>query len=173
MVGNCITIWFDGSIVLTGSDDGLGGAGRSGMMSVSGNDHFCNFRMQPLGQSLAGVNLYSKVTLTSTDPTVTPQLTDLTLVALHPNIALGPIIATVNYKRTYLSANMDDIAKKANWTWQIDPNLNMLSGPRIAIPAPCILTSKDVLYPDNGSSSLSLENSVDPYHNSKLLPLLL
>jgi hypothetical protein len=170
MQGTSITIWFDGAIVLTATDSSLAGPGKCGMINVSGTAHFYNFRMQILGQSLSGVNLYSKVTLTSTDPTATPQLTDLILAVLHPNIALGPIIPTVDYRRKFVSANMDDIAKKADWTWQIDPTKAMIAGPRIAIPAPWTLTSKDILFTDDESpDTLSVENSGDVYRNRMIL----
>lgn len=168
--GTSITVHFDGVSVISTTDSSISASGYAGMILVSGVVWFLNFRIQPLGQSLSGVNAYTKVTLTSTDPTVTPQLTDLVLCALHPNIGLGAYVPTVDYRRTFFSANADDLAKKSDYYWQIDPSKALIFNPRTEQPAPWILTSNDVLYTDDGgSSTLSVENSGDLYRNRMIL----
>lgn len=170
MVGTSITIYMDGVQLISTTDSSLAGPGKAGFIEVSGTGHFYNLRIQPQGQSLSGVSAYTKVTLTSTDPTVTPQLTDLVLCALHPNIGLGALISTVDYSRTFFSSNADDLAKKSDYYWQINPNKALIFNPRTEVPAPWILTSNDILFTDDGSpSTLSVENSGDLYRNRMIL----
>lgn len=164
MIGNAITIYFDGNSVLSATDSSITAAGKVGLINVTGSAHFYNFRVQPQGQSLSGVNSYTRVTLTSTDPTATPQLTDLVMAALHPNINLGALIPTASYLYTYISANMDDLAKKSNTYWKIDYGLNMIFASYQSAPAPWVLTDKDIMV--NG---LYLKNSGDLYRNRQII----
>jgi hypothetical protein len=175
MVGTSIKVYVDDfNTIINTTDSSLAGPGQVGMFHVSGTgsngDSFRNLRIQPQGQSLSGVNAYTKVTLSSTDPTVTPQLTDLVLAALHPNIGLGALIPTANYKRTFISPNMDDLSKKSDYYWLINAAKALIFNSRTAIPAPWILTSNDILFPDDESpSTLSVENSADLYRNRMIL----
>lgn len=164
MIGTSITVYFDGTSVLSTTDSSIAGPGNVGLIEVSGSAHFYNFRVQPQGQSLSGVNAYTKVTLTSTDPTATPQLTDLVLAALHPNIALGSLIPTASYLYTYISSNMDDLAKKSNTYWKIDKSLNMLFSYYQSNPAPWVVTDKDILV-----DGLQLTNKGDLYRNRQVI----
>jgi hypothetical protein len=123
---------------------GLPSAGQVGLWNGGGSAYCYQLYVQPQGQSLSGVNAYTKVTLSSSNPTVTPQLTDLVLCALNPNIGLGSLVPTVAYQYTYLSANFDDLAKKSGtYYWLIDQNLNFIFSDRVATPAPWILQSSD------------------------------
>jgi hypothetical protein len=164
MIGNAITIYFDGNSVLSTTDSSITAAGKVGLINVTGLAHFYNFRVQAQGQSLSGVNSFTRVTLTSTDPTATPALTDLVMAALHPNINLGSLIPTASYLYTYISANMDDLSKKSNTYWKIDNNLNMIFALYQANPAPWILTDKDIMV-----SGLYLKNSGDLYRNRQII----
>lgn len=170
MVETAITVYMDGNQIISTTDSSLAGPGKVGLIHVSGTgtngDSYHNVRFQALGQSLSGVNAYTKVTLTSTYPTATPQLTGLVLCALHPNIGLGAYVPTVDYRRTLFSANADDLSKKSDYYWQINPSKALIFNPRTEQPAPWILTSNDVLFADDGSpSTLSVENSGDTYFN--------
>jgi hypothetical protein len=108
-----------------------------------------------------------KSRLTSTDPTATPQLTDLTVAALHPNIGLGALIPTADYTNTYISDNLNDLAKKSDYTQFIDQNLNFIFGPRVAQPAPWILQSADQQLLIDGP--LTVDYSADLYRNEMIL----
>lgn len=164
MVGTAITVLFEGTSIISTTDSSLAAAGKAGIIEVSGIGRFYNFRLQPQGQSLSGVNAYSKIALTSTDPTATPQLTDLVLCALHPNIGLGSLVSTVAYQNTYISANLDDLAKKSStYYWNIDHNSNFIFSDRYASPAPWVLTSTDQKLLLDGP--LTVEYVGDLYHN--------
>jgi hypothetical protein len=171
MIGTSIKVYMDDvNTLISTTDSSLAGPGKAGLIEVSGTGNFYNLRIQPQGQSLSGVNAYTKVTMTSTDPTQTPQLTDLVLCALHPNIGLGALISTVDYTRAFFSANADDLAKKSDYYWQINPSKALIFNPRVEQPAPWILTSNDVLFTDDASpDALSVENSGDTYFNRIIL----
>ena len=143
---------------------GLPSAGHVGLWNASGTGYCTSIYVQPQGQSLSGVSAYTKVTLASTDPTATPQLTDLVLCALHPNIGLGSLVTTVAYQYTYLSSNFDDLVKQSNtYYWLIDQNLNFIFSDRVATPAPWILQSTDQQLLLAGP--LTVEYSGDLYRN--------
>lgn len=142
-------------------------SGQIGFYNNSGTSRFYNVRMQPQGDTLSGKIVYSKVTLTSTDPTATPQLTDLTVAALHPNIGLGSLIPTADYTNTYLSDNFNDLAKKSDYTQFIDQNLNFIFGSRVAQPAPWILQSADPFLLIDGP--VTVDYSADLYRNEMIL----
>src|SRR5205807_3262457 len=160
MVGTAITVYFDGVSVLSTTDSALAGPGKGGLIEVSGAAHFYNLRLQPLGQSLSGVNAYTKITLTSNDPISTPRVTNLVLAALNSNIALGSLIPTASYLLTYIASNMDDLSKKSNTYWKIDKSLNMLFASYQSNPAPWVLTDKDILV-----DGLQVINNGDLYRN--------
>jgi len=167
MIGTAINVWIDGVNLISTTDSSISAAGLVGIIEATGVGRFYNFRVQPQGDNLSGKVVYSKVTLTSTDPTATPQLTDLTVAALHPNIGLGALIPTADYTNTYISDNINDLAKKSDYTWFFDQNLNFVFGPRVAQPAPWILQSSDQLLLLDGP--LTVDYSADLYRNEMIL----
>jgi hypothetical protein len=167
MIGTAINVWIEGVNLISTTDSSLSAAGKVGIIEATGIGRFYNFRVQPQGDNLSGKVVYSKVTLTSTDPTQTPQLTDLTVAALHPNIGLGALIPTADYTNTYISDNLNDLAKKSDYTQFIDQNLNFVFGPRVAQPAPWILQSADPKLLLAGP--LTVDYSADLYRNEMIL----
>lgn len=163
MIGSVIAAYFDGVLTLSYTDASPLGSGQVGMSNDTGTAHFYNFRVQPQGDNLSNKVMYSKVTLTSTDPTQTPQLTDLTVAALNPLIGLGTLIPTADYSNTYLSDNFNDLAKKSNYQWYIDPGRNFVFSAYVAQPAPWILQSSDQQLLIDGP--LTVEYSGDLYRN--------
>lgn len=143
MIGTAITASIEGKQLISTTDSSLSAAGGVGIIEATGTGRFYSFRVQPQGDDLTSKVVYSKVTLTSTDPTVTPQLTDLTVAALNPSIGLGNLIPTADYSNTYLSDNFNDLAKKSDYQWNIDKNLKYIFGGYTAQPAPWCLQSAD------------------------------
>jgi hypothetical protein len=161
MIGTAITVSIDGVSKISLTDSALAGPGKIGISEVSGVGRFYNFRVQPLGDDLTGKKAYGKLTLTSTDPTATPQITGFTLAALNPSIGLGALIDTVSYQSTYISANLDDMAKRSNsYYWTIDQNLSFIFNDRVATPAPYILQSSDQLLLLNGPPTVAREGAL-------------
>ena len=164
MVGTAIDIYFDGDLVRSTTDSGLTAAGKVGLFEATDVGRFYNFRIQPIGDDLAGKSAYTRVTLTSTDPTVTPQMTDLVLAALHPNIAKGALVPVAEYLRTHITDNMDDLSEISDTYWQIDQIKSLFFTARTALPAPWILNSDDVQI-----EGLEVENSADLYRNREII----
>lgn len=167
MIGTAINVWIDGVNLISTTDSSLSAAGQVGIIEATGIGRFYNFRVQPQGDNLSGKVVYSQVTLTSTDPTQTPQLTDLTVAALHPNIGIGSLIPNADYTNTYISDNLKDLAKKSDYTTYFDQNLNFIFGPRVAQPAPWILQSADPKLLIDGP--LTVDYSADLYRNEMVL----
>jgi hypothetical protein len=167
MVGGLITAYFDGAQIFTYTDGSPLAAGQCGLVSDTGTSQFYNLRIQPQGDNLSGKIVYSKVTLNSTNPTATPQLTDLTVAALNPNIGIGSLVPTADYTNTYISDNINDLAKKSDYTWFIDQNLNFIFHPRVAQPAPWVLQSADQYLLIDGP--LTVDYSADLYRNEMVL----
>lgn len=169
MVGSAIDIYDDSlDPVRSTTDSSLSGAGLCGLINVSGSAQFYNLRIQPQGDSLAGQKTaYLKLTLNSTDPTQTPQVLTSTLAALSPNIELGPLIPTLDWRRKFMSDNMADVSDKSNKYWQVDKNKELFFVNRQSIPAPWILHSSDTNLKLAGP--LTVENSGDKYMNRAIL----
>src|SRR5204862_508462 len=86
--------------IINTTDSSLAGPGKVGLIHVSGTggngDSYHNLRLQALGQSLSGVNAYTRITLNSTDPAQTPQVPNLTL----PVVGEAPVISVNNQAKT-------------------------------------------------------------------------
>ena len=160
MIGTAITVYFDSSQVLSTTDSALAGPGQIGFINASGSAHFYNLRIQPQGDNLSGKQVYVKQTLTSTDPTQTPQITDLTTLVTNPNIRAGSLIPTADYTNTYKSDNIKDLVKQSNYYSNIKVDGSFIFIPRETVPSPWVLTNKDIL-PD----SMEVDDVADLYRN--------
>jgi hypothetical protein len=166
-VGTAITISLDGTSVISTTDSALSAAGKVGIIEVSGIGRFYNLRIQGYGDNLSGIRSYTRSTLTSTDPTQTPQQQDLTLAALSPDIGVGSLIDTVDYSDQYVSDNFDDLSGKSdNYTWIIRSDNSLFFNARQTAPAPWVLHSSDQLLLLSG---LRVSNSGDTYRNRQKL----
>jgi hypothetical protein len=123
---------------------------------------------------------YTRVRLTTTDPTVTPQITDLSLAAHSPQIGKGILITKANYSvlptatttstrnttragNGYLvSAALDDLAKQSNYTWRIDKNKNFVFAARAKTQAPRVVQSSEMLL-----ATVRVTNITNQYRNSQ------
>lgn len=170
-----IAVLFDGISAISYTDGSPLAAGLMGLYNNGGatGSRYYELWMTPQGDYVTGTPsgdivtgsfVYTKQTLTSTDPTATPQVLDLTDAVHGPNIGNGSLIPSSNYHYTFISNNMDDVARKSNYYWTIGPTglLIFLGGQ--TIPAPWILDSNDPLV-----WSLSTEYANDLYSNRQVL----
>jgi hypothetical protein len=164
MIGTAITVYFDGTSLLSTTDSALAGPGQIGFSNVSGVGRLYNLRIQPQGDNLSGKFVYVKQTLTSTDPLLTPQITDLTTLVTNPNIGAGSLIPTANYVNTYKSDNIKDAANQSNYYYNVKHSGEFIFLPRQTIPAPWVLTNKDI-EPD----SMEVDDSADLYRNRHIM----
>jgi hypothetical protein len=139
-------------------------SGQSGIYNNTGISRFYNLRIQPSGDNLTNKKVYTRITLTSTDPTVTPQVSDFTTLVTNPNIGAGSLIPTADYRNTYRSDNISDLAKQSNYYWNIKPDGSFIFTDRKTVPAPWLLTGNDALV-----SGLEVEDSADLYRNRQII----
>jgi hypothetical protein len=171
MVGTSIQVWMDGTRLINTTDAALAGPGKVGLMHVSGTGinggSFHLLRIQPQGDNLTGKLVYVKETLTSTVPTVTPQITNTTTLVTNPNIGMGSLVPLADYRNTYKTDNIKDLAKRSNYYWNVKQDGSFIFLPRTAVPSPWALSSSNP--PDILDEGLQLEDSADAYRNRQTL----
>lgn len=163
-VGTSIKVYFDGSLKIDTTDGSLTSAGQVGMLNGTGTAYFYNVRIMASGEDLTGDNVYTRVTLTSTNPLVSPRLEDLTTFVAGPSLGVGSLIPSADWRRTYVDANISDAGERSDYTWHVSPTKELIFGPRTLTPAPWILHSNDI--EDVG---MSCENSGHEYANRIVL----
>jgi hypothetical protein len=160
-IGTSITVYFDGATIASTTDSALAGPGQVGFSNVSGVARFYTLRIQPQGDNLSGKQVYVKQTLTSSDPTQTPQITDMTTLVTNPNIGVGSLIATANYANTYKSDNIKNVASQSNYYWDIrGSDSAFIFIPRETLPAPWVLTNQDIM-----PGQMEVDDTADLYRN--------
>jgi hypothetical protein len=164
MIGTSITVYFDGTSILSTTDSSLAGPGQIGFSNISGLGRFYNLRIQPQGDNLSGKQIYVQQTLISTDPTQTPQLIDMTTLVTNPNIAVGSLIPTAKYANTYKSDNIKGLGSQSNYYWNVRADSAFIFIPRETLPAPWVLTNQDVM-PDN----MEVDDTADLYRNRHIM----
>src|SRR6266568_4700478 len=155
---------YDGRGLLATLDLGLG---------VSTVARFYQFWAQPQGALLSGnppgdtvtsTFVYTQEVLNTTDNTVSPQVSDMTIAVFGPQIGAGALIPSASYVNTYNSANMDDLKNKSNYGYNVDKNFALSFLGRTAQPAPWLLVA-----PDQQIFNLHIENANDAYSNRQIL----
>jgi len=171
MVVSLITVYFDGAIIATATDTSLTVPGLVGLSNVGGSSQFYQLRLQPLGQSTSGVVALTRATLYTSDPGVSPQITDITVSCRSPNIQTGAIIPITQYNvlansQNTIAQDFDDLCKQSgNFIWYIDNQLDLYFQQRTAVISPWILTGNDICI----TGSPTLETIADLYRNDQFI----
>jgi hypothetical protein len=169
-----ITVSMDGNSIITYTDGSPLGAGYSGLL-LNTLARAYSLRIQQYGQNVSALSLLTKVTLTSTDPTVTPQLLDMQAFVSSPDIGAGSLIPQVVYQKTYISDNITDLNTKSNYWTTFRNDGTLIFQARNATPAPFVLSSlnsqiiagqtiNDILL-----DAVELDNSGDSYRNHQIM----
>jgi hypothetical protein len=142
-----VIVYMDG--VQIGTATGSSTSGYSGLISGSSTNQFYFLYSQIQGQIVSSLNIYTKATLTSSDPTATPQLQDISTTVTAPQIAIGALIPSTQYSvlsgsKNTASQDLDDLASKSNFTWYIDQNKQLNFTSRSAQIAPFIISDSDM-----------------------------
>lgn len=184
MLAGVITVYADGVQLLTYTDGSPLSAGKMGFYNNGGavGSRYYQLWMtpqgdvvtgNPSGDIVTGQFVYTQLTLTTTDPTATPQVQDLTTYAFTPQINPGVTIPSVTYNSSFVSKNIDDVAKQSNFSWYFDQNRNLVFGGINAIAAPWILQSAPAglvnVVDLEVTSNLELDVSNDLYRNRQTL----
>ena len=183
MLGSAITVYCDGQSLLTATDASLSSAGQIGLYNNGGSVGSRYYQLwiiqvgdniggSPAGDIVTADFVYTKQTLTTTDPTATPQVEDLTTYALTPSINAGVTIPAINYNASYIGKNFDDLAKQSNYAWYFQ-NGSFVFGGTNAVAAPWILQSSPYgLVTTNDlevNGDLQLDVGNDLYRNRQII----
>jgi len=165
--GTTIKVLFDGAQVISITDSSVVGPGKSFLYENVKIQAF-NFRVQQYGDDLTGKNVYTRLRLGSTDPTVTPYVADLFTSAHASNIGKGVLVPITNYslyngQSKSVSQCFDDLAQKSNYWWNIK-NKILNFQPRVAVPAPYPVATANGDYLVSGLQS---SNSSPQYINKE------
>ena len=180
MLSGVITAYMDSVQLLTYTDGSPLGAGQAGVRNNAGTSRYYSLWITPQGDVVTGTPagdmvtgkfVYTKATLTSTDPTQTPQLLDLETFVGSPAIGTGTLIPNVKYQYTFVGKNLDDLAKQSNYSWYFTPGGSLVFNGRQAQPAPWILSSNTLALPSDieMDTNLVVEVSGDLYRNRQIL----
>lgn len=175
MMGGVITVYMDGTQLLTYTDPSPLGAGQCGLrndtFSGASTSRYYSLRIQPLGDDVTSKTLYTRVRLTSTDPTATPAVLDMQAFVSSPAIGAGTLIPSADYTYTFVDKNLDDLSKQSNYGWLVDVNKALNFQGRQAVPAPWLLTSNTLAQPSDleVDNNLLAEVANDLYRNRQVL----
>jgi len=184
MLTGAITVYVDGISMITYTDGSPLSAGKVGLFNNAGTtgSRYYQLWIQPQGDYVSGTPqgdivtskfVYTRQRLSTTDPTETPQVEDITTLATNPEIGAGISIPSVTYNYTFISKNFDDLAKQCNYSWYIDPSKTLIFRSYQAIPSPWILQSAPAGLVNNVdlevSSNLELDVGNDLYRNRQTI----
>jgi hypothetical protein len=139
MQGGLINVYWDGQCKQSYLDTSPLGAGACGLRNNGGISSYYQLWIQPLGTNLSGQVLYTKVTMTTSDPSVMPQLFTLVACVRGTSIGTGATINQLHPVTTpfaaYYSSEMDTLVQSSgDYYWYIDKWKKMHFGPRLARP---------------------------------------
>lgn len=139
MQGGLINVYWDGTCLLSYLDTSPLGSGACGLRNDGGTSRYYQLWIQPLGTNLSGQVLYTKVTMTTSDPAMMPQLFTLVACVRGPSIATGATIAQLHPVTkpvaTYYHDEMDTLTQASgDYFWLVDKWRKMHFGPRLARP---------------------------------------
>lgn len=143
--GTALTVFFDGAQILSVTDSAISSAGKAGF--TAGNKiQALSLRVQPYGDNVNGMSLYTRQRLASTNPQATPQVLDITLSVRDPEIGNGALIPNTSYAYVKNVAEAyDDLASQSTsphpyMVW-IGDDLKLHFKHNMAQPAPFYLAT--------------------------------
>lgn len=164
MLSSVISVSMDENTILTYTDGSPFGAGSAGLRNDTGTSYIYMLQITPQNSEVSSQFLCVKQTLSTTDPTQTPQITDHQALISDSSFGAGVTIPSVDYTTKYVSDNLDDLNTQSNYWWQIG-NGSVTFQARNAVNAPYILQSTDILT----GTLPTVEYSGDMYRNEQVL----
>jgi hypothetical protein len=164
MQGGLINVYWDGTCLLSYLDTSPLSSGACGLRNDGGTSRYYQLWVQPLGTNLSGQVLYTKVTMTTSDPAMMPQLFTLVACVRGPNIATGATISQLHPVTkpvaTYYHQEMDTLTQASgDFFWMVDKWREMHFGERLARPGAFpiqSITDQDTANPINVKSGYLL-----------------
>lgn len=165
-VQGAIIASMDGEEVIRYSDTNPIPSGMVGLWSAGHSSTFYQLFIQPFGDAVGDQTLSTRVTLMTTDPTVSPYLLDMTLSVRSPNIMDGALMPSTKYSilngSNTIAKSLDDLGKQSDAVWWIGSDRQFYFQVRNAQPAPWIATWEDILISGN-----KISNVQDGYRNDE------
>lgn len=158
MVGSLITVYMDGNIIYQGNDSSITSAGSAGLICTVARTTVHQLWITPIGDSVTGTPsgdivtgqfVYTRQTLNTSDPTVSPVIYDITALATTPDIQMGATIPSANYTYSFLNNNFDSLTKESNFQWYFRPDQTFVFSALTTTPAPWILQSNNIGLPSD------------------------
>jgi hypothetical protein len=178
MKSGLINVYWDGQCVQSYLDTSPLGAGQVGLRNDGGASRYYQLWCQPLGTNLSGQVLYTKVTMSTSDPQYMPQLFTLVCCVRGPSIATGATIYQLHPPTlpfaAYYSAEMDTLVQvSGDYYWYVDKWRQLHFRPRLARPGAFPVQSMA----DSANSSgfllyqptVTVTNSADPLRNQQVV----
>lgn len=184
MLGGVITFYMDGNQLFTYTDGSPLGSGQVGLYNNAGNvgSRYYNLWIQPLGDYVSGTPagdivtgtfIYSRQRLSTTTPALTPQVSDITIAAFTPEIAIGALVPSVSYTAAYISRVYDDLARLSNFDWYINAMRHVIFRAGASVASPWIVQSAPFgLVPAvdiDFDSDFAVDSSNDLYRNRQIV----
>lgn len=177
--GGLIDVYFDGQCMQSYLDLVPLGAGLVGLRNDGGTSRYYQLYIQPLGTKLSGQALYTRVTLSTSDPAQMPQLFVLMANVRGPSIGTGSLISQLHTVTTpfaaYFASEMNSLIQASgDYYWYIDMWKQLRFGPRTARQGAFPIQSADdpakvaafLLYEAPG---VSITSSADLFRNQQVV----
>ena len=171
-----INVYFDNiTAAITYTDSSPLGAGLAGLRNDGGTSRYYQLRIQalgdvvtgtPAGDIVSGTFVYTKQSLSTTDPTATPQILDLTTAVRSPSVDSGVIIPQLHDPSVpfanMMNKDLDTITQASgDYHWYVDFNSYLTFNVRGAKISPWCLHSTDLLF----APGVTPASSADLYCN--------
>jgi hypothetical protein len=186
ILSGVITAYFDGTQILQYTDGAPLGAGKAGLFNNGGTSRYYQLRVQPQGSYVSGTPagdvvtggfIYTKQALSTTDPSVSPQLPSLTTSARSPQIATGALIPQLHdpskpFAALYSTEVTSLASTSGDFFTRVADDGSVTFTERFATPAPFCLYSTDLLYKPmlgGATNGVQATNSADLYRNQVIV----
>lgn len=161
MASGVINVYFDSTApVITYTDGSPLAAGLAGLRNDGGTSRYYQLRVQalgdynggtPVGDIVTSTFVYTKQSLSTTDPTVSPQILDLTTAVRSPSVDTGEVITQLHDPSKpfaeYFNRDLDTISQASgDYHWNVDLNKYLSFNLRGAKVSPWCLYSTDLLF---------------------------
>lgn len=179
MLGAIITVYFDGVQMQQYTDASPLASGKVGLRNDGGTSRYYQLRVQqqgdyvsgtPVGDLVTSKFVYTEQDLSTTDPSVGPQVLDVTTSARSPKIATGALIPALHDPTLpfaeYFNKEMDSLVQTSgDYFWNVDKVGELTLNERNATPAPFCIHSTDLLFEPNVQPT----NAADLYCNQVIV----
>lgn len=121
-LGQQITVYWDGLVIGSVNDvGGLAATGKVGFFQWDNTtSYYQSIQAMQLGDDLTGQRVYTRVRMTSVDPTATPRVRQLATSVRNAQLATGALIPHTAYRyKNKIAACLDDGATQSNGWWKI------------------------------------------------------